>query len=228
MLDKLFNVRKLSPSARGVSAKPAASGLAKPEASSSVLKIVHVGGHVECYYMAVPAVRIIEKYPSFILARPEVFMRPWDSVVGPDEILTPGEKFLLVPRGTMKKLWRRIRKPDREVSINSFASKTCSDFTFQQNEVSVSREVSPCASFKSAFRKKSAIRKQVRFVGIDVKHRADGSYTERKNNTAVEEKPKKPEKGFNSHTLAGKKRGAKIASSTWQPSLKSITEKTVE
>ncbi|KAK9226253.1 hypothetical protein WN943_011300 [Citrus x changshan-huyou] len=84
-----------------------------------------LGGFVECYYMAIPAVIILEKYPSCILGRREVFRRPWDSVVRPEELLTLGEKFFLVPRRTVRKLRRRVKKPDghREVSSNSFASK---------------------------------------------------------------------------------------------------------
>ena len=50
--------------------------------------------------MAITAARIMEKYPKFLLARPEVFRWPWDSVVRPDEILTPGQKFFIVPRRT--------------------------------------------------------------------------------------------------------------------------------
>ncbi|KAK0590165.1 hypothetical protein LWI29_023394 [Acer saccharum] len=228
MLKRIFNVGKLGPFARGVSVKPAALGsTTQPEAEAccQVLKIVHVGGYAECYYMAMPAVEIIEKYPSSILARPEIFRRPWDSVVRKDEILNLGEKFLIVPRRTVKKLRRRIKKPDREVSVNSYASNSSADVSFdkvsckrgdvsfQQNEVSVSSEVNPCSSIKSAFRKKSSVRKQVRFVGIEVKHR--------------DEKPGKPEKSLKSHCHGGK-RGARSASATWQPSLIAITEKTVE
>ncbi|KAL1555433.1 hypothetical protein AAHA92_11171 [Salvia divinorum] len=54
---------------------------------SRAVKIVHAGGHVERYYMATPAVIIIQKNPSFVLARPEIFQMPWDSVVRPEEIL---------------------------------------------------------------------------------------------------------------------------------------------
>ncbi|OMO89658.1 hypothetical protein COLO4_19649 [Corchorus olitorius] len=78
---------------------------------SSALKIVHAGGVVECYYMAMPAASIMKKYPSLILARPEVFRRPWDSLVRSREILTPGEKIYLVPPRTVKKLRKRIAKP---------------------------------------------------------------------------------------------------------------------
>ncbi|KAJ9169910.1 hypothetical protein P3X46_018054 [Hevea brasiliensis] len=51
------------------------------------------------YHMAIPAVKILEKYPSYVVVKPEVFRRPWDSVVRRREkILTPGQKFFLVLR----------------------------------------------------------------------------------------------------------------------------------
>nr|POE61411.1 hypothetical protein CFP56_44037 [Quercus suber] len=64
--------------------------------------------------MAIPAARIMEKYPKFLLARLEVFRRPWDSVVRPDQ------KFFVVPRRTVRKLQKRIRKP--KICVNSFMS----------------------------------------------------------------------------------------------------------
>ncbi|KAK4727481.1 hypothetical protein R3W88_032398 [Solanum pinnatisectum] len=66
--------------------------------AAAALKIIHVGGVAEYYYMATPASRILEKYPSFILAKPEVFRKPWDSLVHKDEILIPGQKYYVVPQ----------------------------------------------------------------------------------------------------------------------------------
>lgn len=112
MLPKFFVIPKRTPSFfRGK--KPAAS--ATPSVFkednvglSAVLKIIHVGGTAEFYYMAVPAISIMNKYPSFLLARPEIFRRPWDSLVHPAEILMPGERYFVVPKRTVKKLQRRI------------------------------------------------------------------------------------------------------------------------
>lgn len=61
--------------------------------------------------MATPAVSIIERYPLAVLARPDVFRRPWEAVVHPDEILKPGEKLYIVPRRTVLKLQKRARRP---------------------------------------------------------------------------------------------------------------------
>lgn len=59
---------------------------APPGDHLAALKIVHARGMVESYYMALLAVNFIDRYPSFVLARPEVCQQPWDSVVLPEEI----------------------------------------------------------------------------------------------------------------------------------------------
>ena len=140
MLDKLLKVHKLSPFARSDRPKPTnPTTPEKLENASSALKIIHAGGRVECYYMAIPAARILEKYPSHALAKPEVFRRPWNSVVRPEKILTPGQKFLLVPHHTVKKLRRKIRKPSEESSSPSVSSTskasndTSTDMVSDQN-----------------------------------------------------------------------------------------------
>lgn len=130
--------------------------------------------------MAIPAVIILEKYPSCILGRREVFRRPWDSVVRPEELLTLGEKLFLVPRRTVRKLRWRVKKPDghREVSSNSFASKSCVDVCV--DKVSSKSNDFPSTSFcqqseatvyaeKTASERKSAVKRRVRFVGIEEK-----------------------------------------------------------
>lgn len=169
MLKKLLKVHKRTTPFPKVPPKPATGAASTPSESPSALKIVHAGGFVECCYMAIPAVIILEKYPSCKLGRREVFRRPWDSVVRPEELLTLGEKFFLVPRRTVRKLRRRVKKPDghREVSSNSFASKSCVDVCVdkvssksndfpstsfcQQSEATVSAE-------KTASERKSAVK----------------------------------------------------------------------
>ncbi|KAJ7960225.1 putative Nucleotide-diphospho-sugar transferase family protein [Quillaja saponaria] len=138
--------------------------------SSSALRIVHAGGKVECYYMAIPAARIIEKYPSFLLTRPEVFREPWNSVVRPDEILTPGQKYLVVPRHTVRKLRRRIWKPSKEVSLTSFSSSSILN--------PVSRASS---SFSGGTMKNSSVgKKHVTFAGIGVEDKGASSKRKKK------------------------------------------------
>ncbi|KAF5787365.1 hypothetical protein HanXRQr2_Chr10g0451901 [Helianthus annuus] len=113
MLQKLFGSRN-----HNVNTNPTftESVVEKP----LIVKIIHAGGFVERYYMALPAALIIEKYPKFVLARPDIFQRPWDSIVRPDEMLVPGQKYFVVPTLTVKKLRQRMVKPRavRSVSLN--------------------------------------------------------------------------------------------------------------
>ncbi|WCJ37354.1 hypothetical protein M5689_018501 [Euphorbia peplus] len=147
MLHKLLNG---SPFSRSDNRKP--SNPQQPQVSS-VLKIIHAGGLVECYYMAIPAIKILEKYPAYVLAKPEVFRRPWDSVVRPEKILTPGQKFLLVPLHTVRKLRRKMIRPSKE---------TCVSFISNGGSVD-----DGSSSFMSGFRKSIRIKKHVTFVGVD-------------------------------------------------------------
>ncbi|KAL6287151.1 hypothetical protein ACE6H2_011541 [Prunus campanulata] len=228
MLHKLLNVHKLKPFVRHALPKqaPATQPQSRPvEDGTSILKIVHAGGHVESYYMAIPAAKILEKYPSFLLARPEVFRRPWDSVVKADEILTPGQKLLLVPRRTMRKLRRRIRKPNKEFSkankefsVNSYVSQSSMDVsghTISQRKQGAAAvgELSDSSSICSIIgRQKSVGKKHVTFSGIDVKHRYKAG--EMEHSTSSES---------SSSQSHGRKRTVGSAM-TWQPSLTAITE----
>lgn len=216
MLNKLF--RRNVPS----NSKPAlASASSPPKSSSLVLKIVHVGGVVESYYVATPAFRIMEKYPSCILARPEVFRKPWDSIVRPDEILVPGEKFYLVPRRTVKKLWRRIKRPDRNVDASMVSSiSKLSSIDVLVDVVSCKKNDFSCKSFcqqsgvsksseaSSSFRKKTSIKKHVRFIGIEVVKQKD-------------------EKSLNSQSRQRKRR-PRGTFPAWEPSLDAINERPEE
>ncbi|CAK7349151.1 unnamed protein product [Dovyalis caffra] len=237
MLDKLLKVHKLSPFARGEPPKRANPATPQePEIASSALKIIHAGGRIECYYMAIPAARILEKYPSHALAKPEVFRRPWDSVVRPEKILTPGQKFFLVPHHTVKKLRRKSRKPSKELSSVSFISQASNDTSvdtvsgqntdvssssfFSQRDASVSRDGS--CSFRSDLRKKTGVKKHVRFAWIDAKHKAAGYATnsEKKGNKVEDSSLKNSSSVSESH---GRKRRPRT-SVAWQPSLTVISE----
>lgn len=79
------------------------------ETKQSALKIVHTGGMVELYFLAVQAFTVMDRYPSCLLARPDIFRRPWKSLVRGEEILTPVQN--VVPRRTVRKLRRRTEKP---------------------------------------------------------------------------------------------------------------------
>ncbi|KAB2634457.1 hypothetical protein D8674_041657 [Pyrus ussuriensis x Pyrus communis] len=211
MFHKFLNVHKLKPFSRRPQAPEAEP---EEEGCTSTLKIVHIGGGVEKYYMATPAAKILEKHPSFLLARPEVFRRPWDSVVKPNEILTPGEKVLLIPHRAVRKLRRKVRKPNKELSVNSFVSQSSMDVSTaaetilrwkQGAAVGELSDTSICSILRS---KRSVGKKHVTFTGIDVKHH--GGETERSSESSSAQ----------SHRRKRRVRSAKV----WQPSLIAITE----
>lgn len=229
MLHKFLNVQKLKPFSKRVPV-PAKHAPAQPEESgNSVLKVVHAGGNVESYYMAIPAAKILEKYPSFLLARPEVFTRPWDSVVKPDEILTPGEKVFLVPRQTVRKLRRKIQRPNKDFSVNSFMSQSSMDVstkTLSQRRHIGSAVVNASESdnsiCSSISRKKSdgkkhatffGIKKHVTFAGLDVKHKLEKTPTEIEQDSSE-----------SSSSLQSQRRRSRVRIVTWQPTLTAITE----
>lgn len=128
-----------------------------------------------------------EEVLKFLLARPEVFRWPWDSVVRPDEILTPGQKFFVVPRQTVRKLRKRIRRP--KICVNSFmsdsdnSSEICvNSFMSLEKKDGFLSDSSITSSCFSASRKKFSgkTKKHVSFYGIDVKQKVITSEERRK------------------------------------------------
>lgn len=218
MLKKFLKVHKLNPFPR-----PKPTSAEGKDNFSAVLKIVHAGGNVECYYMATPAARIMKKYPKFLLARPEVFRRPWDSVVRPDEILTPGQKFFVVPRRTVRKLRKRIRRP--KICVNSFMSDSdnSSEIMSLEKKDGFLSDSSITSSCFSASRKKFSgkTKKHVSFYGIDVKQKVITSRGEKKGkegNTSISRK------SLNPQPLPHREKRRVRNAVTWQPSLTAISE----
>ncbi|KAK4344192.1 hypothetical protein RND71_037286 [Anisodus tanguticus] len=120
----------------------------------SALKIIHAGGIAEYYYKATPAARILDKYPSFILARPD----------STDEILIPGQKYYVVPQRTLKKLRRRIKKNSGIIiNTNNFS------FISQSSQDSSKSKHSSIIKTKPSSDKNKARNHRVRFFGIDCK-----------------------------------------------------------
>ncbi|KAK7336008.1 hypothetical protein VNO80_28203 [Phaseolus coccineus] len=70
---------------------------------TTLLQIVHRGGHVELHDKPVTAAEIMCRYPRCCVAYPYVFQQPW-AVVEPDEELVLGQKYYVVPMSTIRKL----------------------------------------------------------------------------------------------------------------------------
>ncbi|KAG8387168.1 hypothetical protein BUALT_Bualt03G0225100 [Buddleja alternifolia] len=167
MLNKIFGNKNFNNlSLNPFHARASASPSGPVDKWSRALKIVHLGGRVEYYYMAIPASRIIEKYPSFVLTRPEIFRRPWDAIVRPDETLVPGQKYYVVPRQTVRKLRRRIRKISGMNPGFSFESKSSvEDTPHDKNNISISTSTSGILVKPGP--KIKARNRHVRFFGIE-------------------------------------------------------------
>lgn len=180
--------------------KPSLDGHYMPE--SAALKIIHAGGRTDYYFMAVPASRVMERYPSFILAKPEIFRRPWDSVVRPEEILVPGQKFFLVPIRTVKKLKRRIRKPAKDGFLDSLVSE-CSKVELSSKSYLPKRDVSSKSKGKDSVEKR-------RVSSNNTNKKSGGNDMDEKRNGGVKMKTRR------------------VKMITWEPSLTVIAECHVE
>ncbi|KAK7386754.1 hypothetical protein VNO78_27090 [Psophocarpus tetragonolobus] len=73
-----------------------------------VVRIIHAGGHQELYKHAVPAYKLMTKYPGMCVARPEVFKVPHQSVLWGEEVLVPGHKYILISFRDVEKLKKKL------------------------------------------------------------------------------------------------------------------------
>ncbi|CAI9089832.1 OLC1v1024476C1 [Oldenlandia corymbosa var. corymbosa] len=223
ILHKLFGKRKLAPAPNPnpMEDHQAAEKQAALGESPAALKIIHAGGRVELYYMAIPAERIIEKYPYFTLARPDVFRRPWDAIVPPNEILVPGQKYFVVSLRTVKKLRRRIKKPivGSTGLIDSGSGLQITDSSCDENFSSSSFVQN---RFGILIKSKSQIKtrnRRVRFFGIDGKKDVGCS---EKNGAGANDRV--ANRSLNDKADGEKKRSVRSCIVQWQPSLTSINE----
>lgn len=97
------------------------------------VRIVHAGGREELYQGAVPASRLIDKYPGMCVAKPEVFKKPFESILSAHEQLLPGNKYYIIPSTTIAKLKRKhssnkgnVKQPARYNEL-SFSGDDCSE-----------------------------------------------------------------------------------------------------
>lgn len=83
-----------------------------------VVRIMHAGGHQELYSHAVPASKVMRKYPGMCVARPEVFKVPHESVLWQEEILVPGHKYILISIRHVEKLKRKLEEEGTSKETN--------------------------------------------------------------------------------------------------------------
>lgn len=62
---------------------------------------------------ALPAFKLIRRYPGMCIARPDVFRHPHEAVLSADDMLLPGNKYFVVRCTTVEKLKRRLSRKGR-------------------------------------------------------------------------------------------------------------------
>lgn len=107
-----------------------------------VVRVVHAGGRIEMYEAALPAAKLIRRYPGMCIATPDVFRRPNDAVLSADDVLLPGNKYFVVRCTTVEKLRRRHSRKggaaaDEAVSEASGDELTDKDFAVARNGWSI-------------------------------------------------------------------------------------------
>ncbi|KAL0397133.1 UNVERIFIED_CONTAM: hypothetical protein Scaly_0161700 [Sesamum calycinum] len=70
------------------------------------VKIVHPGGHVELHDRPILAAELLNRNPKCCVAHPTVFKQPY-AIVSPETTLVLGQKYYVVPLGTIRKLQRK-------------------------------------------------------------------------------------------------------------------------
>ncbi|KAL3751783.1 hypothetical protein ACJRO7_012593 [Eucalyptus globulus] len=74
------------------------------------VRIIHAGGRIELYQDVIPASYVMEKNPGMCVALPEVFRKPHESILSPEEDLVPGKKYFILPSTTASKLKRKYQE----------------------------------------------------------------------------------------------------------------------
>ncbi|MED6143569.1 hypothetical protein PIB30_007516 [Stylosanthes scabra] len=93
---------------------------------STLLRIVHPGGHTELHDRPVTAAEIMSRNPRCCIAYPYVFQQPW-AIVAPDTVLVLGHKYYVVPMSTIRKLQRLSPRNSGDISISSSAEEFSRD-----------------------------------------------------------------------------------------------------
>lgn len=104
--------------------------------------IVHEGGLKELYQHAIPASKLMEKYPGMCVASPEVFKDPHQSVLWPEEILMPGHKYIMISCKAVEKLKKKCSEEfDRTVLQKKVADKEYDDDEVDKGKMEVRQEI---------------------------------------------------------------------------------------
>ncbi|PIA65284.1 hypothetical protein AQUCO_00100633v1 [Aquilegia coerulea] len=183
-----------------------------------LIKIVHPGGHVELHDRPLLAAEIMLRNPRCCVAYPNVFKQPW-AIVPPDTMLRLGQKFYVVPIGTIRKLQKLSLK--HSPSLNSpDVGSPCEQAHGDQDE-----KEATCCSFVNTNGKRTTCFACL-LARINSKEEEVSSESSGNTSGSSETQELTKKRSRDSHVRKGAKGSPKRRSSfdSWQPSLASIVE----
>ncbi|PWA37692.1 hypothetical protein CTI12_AA589270 [Artemisia annua] len=141
-LDSLFGVRSLDNkefrNPKVVKDAPLSIG-SSLNSKEFYVRIVHAGGKEDLYRNPIVVSQLIKRYPGMCFAWPEVFKNPYEAVLSATDMLLPGQKYLLLPVTTLKKLKKR-HSARKNKSTGKQVTDESDDSVCSANDYYVSKE----------------------------------------------------------------------------------------
>ncbi|GAA0140756.1 hypothetical protein LIER_02049 [Lithospermum erythrorhizon] len=104
------------------------------------VRLVHPGRKEELFHYAVSASHVMQKYPGMCIATPEVFKRPHVSVLSAEDVLSPGDKYYLIPKTTVRKLklkWLQKKKEKRLTRVDEESNSKPAEISDTSGDISM-------------------------------------------------------------------------------------------
>lgn len=79
---------------------------------------------------AMPAAKLIRRYPGMCIATPDVFRRPHEAVLSANDVLLPGNKYFVVRCTTVEKLRRRLSRGEAAAEEEDRSEESVCDKDF--------------------------------------------------------------------------------------------------
>lgn len=183
------------------------------------VKIIYPGGRAEFLDPPVLASEIMAQNPKCWVTLPEVFQQPW-AVLPPDTNLSPGHKFYVVPKSTVRKLRRHFLRSFHDHPTAS-SNPTPTDSAPASNHRKRGRvRGAICLSLNTLRRPFHCLVRSSRGEADRVPH---GSSNRKRRATAGSKETPRGSASPARRSGAGASPGTPT-SYNWQPSLKSISE----
>ncbi|PIN18670.1 hypothetical protein CDL12_08658 [Handroanthus impetiginosus] len=176
------------------------------------IKIVHPGGLVELHDRPMLAKDLLNRNPKCCVAYPNVFKQPY-AVVSPETTLVLGQKYYVVPLGTIRKLQLKhphsvLREKHREGNKDDDTDTSSSCWLFRNN--------------KNDGREKNSFRNNKN----DGREKNSGTKIKACNSESLSEEMRREDNGKRSVNEGSSSPGrlSLVSMDNWQPGLESIVE----